>query len=86
MDRYFLTVDWCCQGKRGIFCDSQGQAFPQETPHTQEEIDRILGPFEMVLGPKSERLSEEQVARCTSWTPLAEYSGVWGIALPGVKP
>jgi len=22
--RYFLTVDWCKQGKRGVFCDTAG--------------------------------------------------------------
>lgn len=78
---YFLTVDWCNQGKRGIFCNSDGQCFRKEEPHTEDEMFDILGAFDLVLSPKSELFTIEQVKKFTRWVPLAEYSNQFGIAL-----
>ncbi len=80
--RYFLTVDWCSQGRRGIFCDSQGQAFAKEMPHDADDFWRILDAFTIVLAPQSQLLSEEEVAKYKKWTPLAEFSHQYGIAVP----
>ncbi len=79
--RYFLTVDWCGQGKRGIFCDSQGQAIAKEMPHDADDFWRILDAFGMVLAPQSQLLLEEEVEKHVMWTPLAEFNGVYGIAV-----
>ena len=79
--RYFLTVDWCGKGNRGIFCDQDGQAFSKdEEPHTPDEMWKILGMFEMVLAPESTALTEKEVAEHQWWFPLKEYSSVYGYA------
>jgi len=33
--RYFLTIEWCRDGQRGIFCNEDGATFPlrQRAPH-----------------------------------------------------
>ena len=79
--RYFLTVDWCKKGNRGIFCDGQGKPFSLYRQHTQEEMDSILGPFWMVLDPQSVRFTEEEAAAHNRWYPLAEYSNAFGYAV-----
>ena len=81
MERYFLTTDRCNEGKRGIFCDSTGGAFPQDKPHTKTEMWDILGAFYMVLAPQSQLLKEEEVAEYTNWIPYAEYTHQFGVAL-----
>lgn len=82
--RYFLTVDWCSKGKRGIFCSDVGKCFSKsEEPHTDEEMNYILGPFALILAPKSELFTMAQVKQYTQFLPLAEYSLEFGIALPG---
>ena len=78
---YFLTVDWCNKGKRGIFCDADGQCFRKDEPHTEDEMFDILGAFDLILAPKSELFTIEQVKKFTRWIPLAEYSNQFGIAL-----
>jgi hypothetical protein len=78
--RWFITVDWCSQGKRGIFCDAQGNCMVKDRQHTMDEIGNALGVFEMILDPKSEEMSIDEVAQYTRWIPLAEYSHQWGIA------
>ena len=78
--RYFLTVDWCKRGRRGIFCDYEGSSQPQGEKHTHEQIRKILGPFWMILSPESIPLNEEDLSEYTQWYPLEEYSGAWGIA------
>lgn len=79
---YFLTVEWCSNEQRGIFCNVEGQCFRKDgEPHTEGEMDRILGPFWMVLAPRSEPLTEEEVAQYTHFRPLAEYKNQYGIAL-----
>jgi hypothetical protein len=80
--RYFLTVDWCSMGNRGIFCSDEGQGFSKDNlPHTEEEMSDILGPFHLILAPRSELLTEEQVKEFNRWIPLAEYSNKFGVAL-----
>jgi len=81
MKRYFLTVDWCSTGNRGIFCDSMGNCFSQDTPHTEEDFFRILDHFGLILTPLSLLLSEDEVAQYTRWVPLSEFSNMYGIAL-----
>ena len=83
--RYFLTVDWCKKGKRGIFCDSEGKPFSLDQQHTQEEMDGILGPFWMVLDPQSVLFTEAEVAAHNRWYPLEEYSNVFGYAVPSER-
>jgi len=80
--RYFLTVEWCQDGQRGVFCDVQGRSFPKDgEPHTDPEIREILGPFALILDPASQPFTEEEVAEYTVFRPLAEYSDQYGIAL-----
>ena len=82
--RYFLTVEWCNDGQRGIFCSASGSAFPKEgESHKLTEMHEILGPFWMILDPRSDLLSEDQVAEYTRFRPLGEYSHAYGIALKG---
>jgi len=81
-ESYFLTVDWCSEGRCGIFCDTGGRAFRKDGgPHTPEEMWDILGPFFMILSPESRLFTEEEVAEFTYFRPLAEYKGEYGIAL-----
>ena len=85
--RYFLTVDWCKQGNRGIFCTDRGDPFPKDAgPHTEKEMYDILGPFFMVLAPQSELLTVTEAAEYRWWTPLEEYSNVYGIAAKMASP
>lgn len=81
MKRWFLTVDWCNKGNRGIFCDNEGNTFPKDTKHDEDDIWRILDCFCMVLSPESIELSEEELKEYHLWYPLAEYSNQYGIAL-----
>jgi len=80
MERYFLTVDWCGKGNRGIFCNANGNSFSKETQHTKDEMWEILGAFSMILNPKSELFSEDEVAKHNQFYPLAEYSNQYGVA------
>lgn len=77
---YFITVDWCNKGKRGLFCNKQGVGYWKDTPHTMDEMKRILGAFWLILNPKSEPFTEEQMKN-RKWFALAEYSYVYGIAV-----
>ena len=79
MKRWFLTVDWCGKGKRGIFVSLSGNSFSKETPHTEDEMGEILGAFEMILDPQSIELSEEELKEYHLFSPLAEYSDKYGI-------
>ena len=79
---FFLTVEWCSDDHRGIFCSREGvPARKDGKPHTQEEMDTILGPFTLILNPKSEPFTEEEIAEFTLFRPLAEYKNEYGIAL-----
>ena len=83
--RYFLTVDWCKKGKRGIFCDGEGKPFSLDRQHTREEMDEILGVFWMVLDPQSVLFTEAEAAAHNRWYPLEEYSNVFGYAVPSER-
>jgi len=78
---YFITVDWCNKGKRGIFTSKQGVGFWETREHTEEEMREILGPFYLTLNPKSEPFNEEQFSKQRIWVPLAEYQHQYGIAV-----
>lgn len=83
--RYFLTVDWCEKGNRGIFCDAEGHCFAKDVePHTALEIQEILGPFWLILAPLSQLFTSQQTSRLSQWIPLPEYSSVFGIALEAI--
>jgi hypothetical protein len=80
MKRYFLTVDWCNKGNRGIFCTADGNCFSKEVQHTEDEMWEILGAFDLILAPQSIEMSEDELKEYRSYTPLAEYSHQYGIA------
>ncbi len=81
MQSYFLTVAWC-KGRRGIFCDKEGNPFRKDDePHTEQEMFGVLGPFVIILSPRSQVLTEEEVAEYTQFGALAEYKNEYGIAL-----
>lgn len=78
---WFLTVDWCEQGRRGIFCSKTGKAFSRVVqPLSEDEAYTILGPFVLILAPKWELLTPEQMAQRNQWRPLGEFRGEYGIA------
>lgn len=79
MKRWFLTVDWCDKGKRGIFANINGNAFSKETRHTKDEMWEILDAFSMILNPQSVELDEEELKQYHRFYPLAEYSNQYGI-------
>ena len=81
MQRYFLTVDWCGQGKRGVFCSIDGNAFAKEMPHTDDDMWEILDAFYMVLNPESTPITEEELKQYNKFYPLAEFSNQYGIAI-----
>lgn len=79
---WFLTVDWCNKGKRGLFTDSQGKGYWQTQPHTDDEMFGILGPFDLVLSPKSlPFISNDLEGIDIEWVSLAEYKHHFGIAI-----
>lgn len=80
MKRWFLTVDWCSKGNRGVFCNLNGNSFSKETQHTDDEIWEILDAFYMVLSPQSIELSQDELREYHLFHPLAEYSNQYGIA------
>lgn len=81
VSRWFLTVDWCNKGERGIFCDTDGNPFSKETQHTQEEMIEVLGPFFIILDPQSVELTPDDIKGYCQFRPLEEYSGQYGYAV-----
>lgn len=82
MNKWILTVDWCNQGKRGIFSDLKGNCFwkeENEGKHTEDEMYKILGMFDLVLSPQSELISDDEMMEYKWFTPLDEYSQMYGI-------
>lgn len=77
---FYITVEKCNQGKRGIFCRSDGTAFFKPTIHSEDEMWEVLCPFDLILAPKSEPYTEEELKQFNVFIPLAEYSNVYGIA------
>ena len=89
MERYFLMVDWCSKGNRGVFCSAAGKAFAKNgSPHTEDEIWEILGAFAMVLAPRSLLLSEDELKTYHRFVSLGEFSDAYGVALktPSIQP
>lgn len=82
MSKYFLTVDRCNEGRRGVFCNEDGVAFWKENePHTADEIFEIIGLFSLVLSPESLLISEEELKEYTQYYPLAEFNNFYGRAV-----
>lgn len=81
LSAYLLTVDWCGEGNRGVFCDKKGRGFKKETKHTDMEMLEILGAFYAILSPKSELFTAEKVKEYNLWKPLGEYKDQFGIAV-----
>lgn len=77
--RWFLTVDSCNKGHRGIFCNKNGNSFNKENQHTEDEMWEILGAFALILNPKSIELSEDELKAYHLFYPLAEYKDEYGI-------
>ena len=84
MKKWFLTVDWCNKGKRGIFCNANGNSFSKEVQHTEDEMREILDAFAMILNPQSIELDESELKEYHIYHPLAEYSDQYGIVLKEV--
>ncbi len=79
---YFLTVSWCNDGRRGIFCSDEGNGFSKEgEPHTEHEMWEILGPFALILNPQSLPFTEAEIGEYIIFRPLPEYTKKYGIAL-----
>ena len=78
--KFFLTVDWCGKGSRGIFCSKGGSPFTKDTEHTYNDMWDILDCFYVVLSPQSIEFTEEELKEYHRWHPLAEYSNQFGIA------
>lgn len=81
MTRYFVTVEWCRNGLRGIFCSREGGAFFLDRPFTLDEMQEILGAFVLILSPESEPFTPEEIAKFDEFIPLAEYKNEYGIAV-----
>jgi hypothetical protein len=77
--RWFLTVDWCNNGKRGIFANKNGNSFSKESQHTEEEMWSILDAFAIILNPQSIELNENELKEYHKFYPLAEYTNEYGI-------
>lgn len=77
--RWFLTVEWCNKGQRGIFARKDGNSFGKDIQHTEDEMWEILGAFAIILNPQSIELSEEELKEYRKFYPLAEYSNEYGI-------
>jgi len=84
--RWFLTVDWCNTGKRGIFVSIDGTAFSKDIQHAEDEMAEILGPFWIIMNPESREFSENELQKYRMLRPLSEYSGQYGIALNEQAP
>jgi len=80
--RYFLTVDRCSQGQRGVFCSKDGKSFSYLVePLGSSDADEILGPFALVLAPEWQLMTAAELAEYKTWYPLAEFSNEYGYAV-----
>lgn len=80
---YFLTVDWCGKGNRGVFADRGGNGFwRDDRPHTYAEMVEILDVFAVLLNPESQPFTPDELAGYRRFVPLAEYSDAYGVVLP----
>jgi len=85
MKKYYITVERCNDGERGILCDSEGKGYCKSTQHTDEEMNKMLGHFWMVLDPKSECFTKEDFMKIKRWKSLGEYNHQLGIGLSEFK-
>lgn len=77
--RWFIFVEYCKNGHRGIFCSRHGEVCVQDEEHTPDEMAEMVGMFWLILDPTSVALTEKELAEYTLFVPLAEYTNVWGI-------
>jgi len=75
---YCITVK---RGVRGIFCKKTGAVPVKETEFTNQEIKLALGAFFLPLQPETMQISIAELKEYTTFQPLAEYGGRWGIGL-----
>ena len=80
MKRWFLSVDWCNKGNRGVFCDAKGNSFGKDTQHGKDEMEEILGVFHVILSPQSLELGETELREYCNYCSLGEYTHQFGIA------
>jgi len=86
IERFFVTVDWCNKGNRGVFASKKGNAFGKdEGPHTAREMEEILDCFHVILNPKSEPFTEDEIATYRRFVPLAEYTNEYGVVFKNVN-
>ena len=78
--KYFLTVQRCSRGPRGILCDNHAAGYWKESQHTFEEMVELLGAFTIIFDPKSELFTEKDLKKTRTWHPLAEFKHQLGIA------
>jgi len=83
--RWVLTVDWCSQGLRGVFCSKRGSSFIQDHEHTEDEAFNILDVFLLVLSPKSILMDFEEVMKFNRFIPLGEFKSEYGFAVTAEK-
>lgn len=86
-NRYFITLEPTRYG-RGIFTNREGIGFSrseEKGPHSEAEMYEILGLFYLVLAPRSELLSEEEVKQYRWFQSLPEYSYQYGVVLKEKK-
>jgi len=80
--RFFITVEWCRNGRRGIFTRNDGNTWNKvDEPHTEVEMFDHMGVFAFILDPQSELFTIEQVKERNCFVALAEYSEQYGIAM-----
>jgi len=76
---WYLTVERCNSGKRGIFASYQWVVYSDDTQHTNEQMQNFLGEFALILNPKSIEFTDEQLKEYNTFYPLAEYNQHYGI-------
>ena len=78
---WYLTVERCNSGKRGVFAQSDGTVISDETQHTQEKMMEFLCGFGIILNPKSIELTDEEIKEYNTFYPLPEFNEHYGIVL-----
>ena len=78
---FALTVDWCNEGRRGLFVSRDMNVVMWHEKPTDDEIWQCLGAFELILAPQVIEIEDAALLNdYVSWTPLKEYSSAFGIA------
>ena len=78
---WYLTVERCNSGKRGVFAQSDGTVISDETQHTQEQMQNFLGGFGIILNPQSIEITDDELREYKNFYPLAEFNEHYGIVL-----